>query len=223
MAQRPVVRLTAIVATSLISALYPMGARAELKFERTSIDLQQQAGEDNLTGVFTFRNEGDRPATILAVRSTCGCTTATLEKRVYQSGETGEIRVSYSPGSETGERRKTVEVILDDAERPTIALELRATIEPVFKNGNRIASWQKGDAIKPREINIEVSRREPLELTSTLSSSDRVEASLVPIEVGRKYKLTIIPKTTADPLKALITVRGRGEDSPALRILALVQ
>jgi len=223
MIRRPATSLAPLAATVMIIVFSAISARAGLRFERTSVDLQPEVGKTKLTGVFPFKNDGDRPVTILAIKSSCGCTTATLEKRVYQPGETGEIRTSYSPGSETGERQKTVEVISDDAELPTIALELRATIEPAFKIGNRVASWRMGDATKPREIKIEISRREPLELNSALCSSDRVEATLVPIEVGRKYKLTVIPKSTADPLKALITVRGPEENSPMLRVLALVR
>jgi Protein of unknown function (DUF1573) len=201
MIRRPAASLPPIAATVMIIVFSAISARAGLRFERTSVDLQPEVGKTKLTGVFAFKNDGDRPVTILAIKSSCGCTTATLEKRVYQSGETGEIRVSYSPGSETGERQKTVEVLSDDAKLPMIALELRATIEPAFKIGNRVASWRMGDATKPRAIKIEVSRREPLELTSALCSSDKVEATLLPIEAGRKYKLTVIPKSTADPIE----------------------
>lgn len=212
-----------IAVAAMIIVLSAFRAHAGLRFERTSIDLEHDARETKQMGVFRFKNDGDRPVTILAVRSCCGCTTTDLQKRVYQSGEAGEIRVFYSPGSETGERRKSIEVVSDDTEFPTITLELRATIEPAFRIASRIASWQKGDPTKPREIEIEIRRREPLELTSVVCSSDKVKATLVQVVIGRRYKLTVVPKSTQNPVKALITVRGREENSPMLRVLAMVR
>src|SRR5690606_40952049 len=71
---------------------------------------------EQAAAAFRFVNEADHPVTITRVRSSCGCTVATLDKTVYQPGERGEIRVTFRFDDRVGRHTKRITVETDEAD-----------------------------------------------------------------------------------------------------------
>ncbi|HSH50985.1 MAG TPA: DUF1573 domain-containing protein [Bacteroidales bacterium] len=78
--------------------------------------------------VFHFKNTGKSDLIIRKIRTTCGCTTANLEKNVLKSGETSSFKAVFTPGSRKGMQRKSIYVISNDPKHPEERLMISGEI-----------------------------------------------------------------------------------------------
>ena len=79
-----------------LSMIMCLGARAELKWEQTSVELHPAAADKQAVGHFKYENTGKTPVHFKSVHASCGCTTAQSQKEEVPPGEKGE-----SPGQLT--------------------------------------------------------------------------------------------------------------------------
>jgi len=86
-------------------------AQAEIKFDRTSINLGTFDENDVQTCVFEFTNTGDQPLVIQQAFSSCGCTVPTYTDTPIKPGERGKITVTYNgKGKFAGSFKKPITV-----------------------------------------------------------------------------------------------------------------
>ena len=78
---------TAHIALALSCLAAPVVLHAELKFEQRVIEDTITPGAKSYPFEFSFTNEGDTAMEISEIKTTCGCTTAKLEKMTYAPGE----------------------------------------------------------------------------------------------------------------------------------------
>jgi len=67
-----------------LSMVMCLGARAELKWEQTSIELHPAANDKQAIGHFKYQNTGTTPVHFKSVHASCGCTTAQSQKDVVK-------------------------------------------------------------------------------------------------------------------------------------------
>lgn len=83
-----------------------------LKLTETVYDfgnVERKGGD--VSHVFPFRNEGDRPLVVLRVVTSCSCVKASFPKRPVAPGQSGEIRITYEPHkSEPGAFNKVIQI-----------------------------------------------------------------------------------------------------------------
>ena len=103
-------------------------AHAQLTWEKTQIDLNPKPGDQEAVAVFKYANKGSTTINIKNVRSSCGCTVASLKKNDVAPGEKGEVTATFKIGGRTGVQQKTVTVETDHPEQPITNLLLQATI-----------------------------------------------------------------------------------------------
>src|SRR5438067_11350771 len=89
-------------------------ARAELKWEQTSVDLKPALGDKQAVAHFKYENVGDTPVHFKSVHASCGCTTAQTQNEQVAPGQKGEITATCNIGGRTGIQVKTVAVQNDD-------------------------------------------------------------------------------------------------------------
>src|SRR5947208_16835188 len=89
-------------------------ARAELKWEQTSVELHPTFSDKQAVAHFKYENVGKTPVHFTSVHASCGCTTAQTQKDEVPPGEKGEITATFTIGGRTGTQVKTVTVQTDD-------------------------------------------------------------------------------------------------------------
>src|SRR5437773_8877286 len=119
-------RLIGIVALSALA----QGARAELTWEQTSVDLQPKFDDKQAVAHFKYENVGNTPVHFKSVHASCGCTTAQTQNEQVAPGQKGEITATFNIGGRTGTQVKTVTVQTDDPDpsHATTVLTLKAAI-----------------------------------------------------------------------------------------------
>src|SRR5207237_7508843 len=86
----------AAVSLILLVAGSATAAGADQHFPETAADAGQVYTGKELAHTFAFVNRGPEAVEIVEARASCGCLTPRLEKRVYQPGERGELRLEVN-------------------------------------------------------------------------------------------------------------------------------
>ena len=60
----------------VLSIIISLSARAELKWEQTTLELHPTAADKQAVGHFKYQNPGSTPVHFKSVHASCGCTTA---------------------------------------------------------------------------------------------------------------------------------------------------
>ena len=84
-----------------LSIIICVTARAELKWDQTSIELHPAAADKQAIGHFKYQNSGSKPVRFKSVRTSCGCTAAQSQKEEVPPGEKGEITATFNIGERT--------------------------------------------------------------------------------------------------------------------------
>ena len=99
---------------------------AKIEFETTVIDYGTiEKGADGIR-VFKFKNTGNAPLVVSAVKSSCGCTVPKKPEAPILPGEDGEIQVKYDT-KRVNPIRKTI-TVTSNADTPTVALKIKGNV-----------------------------------------------------------------------------------------------
>jgi hypothetical protein len=79
--------------------------------------------------VFELINEGNQKLVIKAVRPTCGCTVADFDREIPAGGK-GKIAAKLDTKDFGGPISKSILVMTDDAQNPTVTLVIKADVRP---------------------------------------------------------------------------------------------
>src|SRR5213075_606206 len=197
---------TPIVAFAL-SILISLSARAELKWEQTTIELHPTAADKQAIGHFKYQNPGKTPVRFKSVHASCGCTTAQTQKDEVPAGGTGEITATFNIGDRTGIQVKTVTVETDDAKAPQTVLKFTATIAQILDLQPTFVFWQASEAAQPKTIIAKVAKGVTVKKVDVVSSSGDFTAKVDPGPTAGEFKIEIQPKETTKPLNATLTIK----------------
>lgn len=93
-----------------------------LRWDSKTLEFFPSSSEKTVRADFGFTNTGREPIEIDSVKSSCGCTTVSLEKKVYQPGEKGHITGILTPGRHSGVITKGISVKVKGEPKPTVLL-----------------------------------------------------------------------------------------------------
>ena len=71
--------------------------KAEFKFDKETHDFGKISTTKPVSVEFKFVNVGDEPLILTKVETTCGCTVPTYTQTPIKKGESGLIKVTYTP------------------------------------------------------------------------------------------------------------------------------
>ena len=157
---------------------------------------------------FPFKNAGDHPVTIMAVQTSCGCTTAGLSKKTYAAGESGQIAVAFDVGERIGLQQKYITVTTDEPHQPPIRLLLQVNIKEYFSLDPELLQWNV--AGKPAEQTAVLSALTSQSIIAVEAKTEPAGVFETRIEVvgkGRKYNVEIKPLSTTRQSRAVVTLR----------------
>src|SRR5438132_8293297 len=203
-------RLIGIVALTALA----QGARAELKWEQTSVDLQPALGDKQAVAHFKYENVGKTPVHFTSVHASCGCTAAQTQKEQVAPGEKGEVTATFNIGGRTGTQVKTVTVQTDDPDpsRATTVLTLKAVITPLLEIQPALVFWQNGEEPKPKIITAKANKAAAIKKLDVVSSIPDFTAKVDAGSAPNEFKISVQPRDTTKAVYATLTIKP---DSPA--------
>ena len=188
-------------------------ARAELKWEQTSVDLKPALGDKQAVAHFKYENVGNTPVHFKSVHASCGCTTAQTQNEQVAPGQKGEITATFNIGGRTGTQVKTVTVQTDDPDpsRANIVLTLKAVITPLLEIQPALVYWQNGEEPKPKIITAKANKDAAIKKLDVASSTPDFTAKVDPGSGPNEFKISVQPRDTTKAVYATLTIKP---DSP---------
>jgi len=181
-------------------------AQAQLKWDQTVQEFDRPAEDKEIWVHYPFHNAGTTPITIRALRASCGCTTARLDKKTYAPNESGDVLLHFGFGDRKGFQRKTVTVITDDIANDPVVLGLNVTIHPPVSITPALVYWKIGKPAAPQSVELNFEPTEHAHIKSVTSSNPRLVATLVPTKPGDIYVVNVVPVDTTQKETAEISV-----------------
>jgi len=107
----------------------PTGPKTSIQFAEMDHDFGTIEQNTKNPKTFTFTNTGSEPLIISNAKGSCGCTVPNYPREPIAPGETGNIEVVYSPGTQKNQQTKTV-TITANTEPATTVLRIKANVNP---------------------------------------------------------------------------------------------
>ena len=187
---------------------YAEGSGKGLVFEKTFQSFSPDPSVAEVESVYKFTNQSDYPITIESIKTSCGCTTAELEKKTYNPGETGEIKAYFNLGGRQGLQQKKIRVTTDYFENPESILTLEVRIPEILIFSSRFVAWERGQSVHPKTITLTVAEGvETVSITEVTCPGDIFEVEVDVIEPGRQYQIKVTPVDVEDAKNALIEIK----------------
>lgn len=193
-----------------LSIVVCFGARAELKFDKTEIELHPAPADKQAVGHFTYQNTGKTPVKFKSVKASCGCTAAQTQKDEVPPGEKGEVTATFNIGDRTGTQVKTVTVETDDPTHAQTVLTLRTIIPQQLEISPTFVFWKQGEKPDPKTITVKVGKEFTVKHIKVTSSTPDFQTK---VEEGNgEFKINVQPKQTNTIGGTTLTIQP--EDSP---------
>jgi hypothetical protein len=157
--------------------------------------------------VFAFKNNSAKPVALLDLQTNCDCLDATADQKTYAPGAAGTIKARFTIGDRSGLYERIITVVTDEGTSP-VRLLVRIEVPEVADLAPRSVSWPvKADAT---EKTVEITPATGLEITfsDAQATNDAFTTRLETVEAGKRYRLHLRPKSTADSASAAIRIFG---------------
>ena len=184
-----------LILGAIVSLLSFQGLYA-LKFDQTTMLVKAEGGETVLHAQFKFINDGDKPVKIVSVRPSCGCTTATLDKKIFGPKEEGTIKAALSVGDREGFQSKTIAVTTDEGNGVAYLLTFNADIPELFTIEPRLLFWQYRGPLETQAIFVQYAHGQAVKLL-TVKGQDRLfRTTIQPLRDHSGVKVLVTPEST---------------------------
>ncbi len=193
-------------------------ARAGFHWEKELLCCAAAPGTGKVTARFAFTNTGKTAVKVLDLKSTCGCTVATLERRTFAPGESGEVVAVYSTAGRKGLHEAVLTVKTDDPVEEETRLRLRVLVQEAVVAQPTFLLWEKGEARVSKRVSVQVTDGFGVKGVEAVSATPGVDARLVGSKGGGAYELVVTPGTDA-PSKAVVELTAQvpgGKQKPVL-------
>src|SRR5712671_2539076 len=185
-------------------------ARAELKWEQTSVELHPAPADKEAVGHFKYQNTGSQPVRFKSVHTSCGCTVAQSQKEEVPPGEKGEITATFKIGDRTGTQVKNVTVETDEATNQKTVLTLKAEIPQQLEITPNFVFWKQGDKPDTKTINVKVGKDFTVKHIKVTSSTPDFQTKVEEAGNGQ-FKIDVKPQDTNKVVASMLTIQP--EDS----------
>ena len=188
-------------------SVFAGSAFGQLAWETTEQTFNSKPEDKEVVAKYKFANTGANTVKIQNVRTSCGCTTAALNKTDYAPGESGEIEAKFAFSGRTGRQEKAIMVTTTARpEQPTI-LKLHVNIQETVKIEPQVVFWQPGEQPAPKVIHIAIAEDAAAKIVSVTSDNPALKVKLTELKPGKEYEAQITPESATQPAAATLMIR----------------
>ena len=180
---------------------------AQLKWDQPQQKISVKPGDKAVTAKYRFTNNSSSPVTIVDVRPSCGCTTATLAKKTYAPGESGEIDAKLNFAGHTGHQEKWIYVTTNSSGTEPTLLTLAVDIPPDITIEPQFVMWRIGDPLTPKTIRVVVPDGFPSKIVAAQTDNPAIHVQLQEVMAGKQWEVKVTPAETKDLVKAVVSIR----------------
>lgn len=196
-----------IFAVSLLAvAFFGGAANAQVKWERKDVAITASPADKEAVAHFAFKNVGSTEFRIASVTTSCGCTTATWNKKAYVPQEEGEVLVTFKIGDRTGLQRKTILVESNDPQSPRTVFSMKVTIPVLADVKPLLLFWRAGEPLSAKGIAVRIAGGFPVTALTVVSTNPHVNAKVAAAQDKREFRISVTPDGTTHPVNAVLKI-----------------
>jgi len=141
---------------------------------------------------FGFKNVGEALLKIIEVIPSCGCTIFTLDKKEYEPGESGVLKIKFNAPIPAGPTTKHITVTSNDKAAPTLTLTLKAMVVARVEHQPKTLNLFLKDEDKalPKVTLTSIDGR-PFSVTSVRSTANAISADFDASVEATKFVLQL--------------------------------
>jgi len=149
----------------------PALAAPSISVEKPVHDFGTVTQGEKVDHLFSVKNRGDEPLTINQIRSSCGCTAATLSATTISPGKSGDVKVTFDSTNFAGQVTKTVQLDSNDPRNPSTMLTMQGKVSEIIAANPRTLNLGSLKAGSRKEVMLTVENRgnRPFAVTSVHS------------------------------------------------------
>jgi hypothetical protein len=168
---------------------------------------------------FEFTNRGGKPVTIVSVDTSCDCLDAEPSEKVIAPGATGRIRARFTVSDRSGVFQRVIIVTTDDTKEPA-ALTAELNVPEIATLTPRSLEWPLQGAASAKVVEIAIAEELVLTLGEVRPTSDAFTARLETVEAGRRYRMHLTPRSTAEAASTAVRIHGNTDTGKAIILSA---
>jgi hypothetical protein len=194
--------------SSLVTLLSLATSATALDWKSTTQSVATAPFQTTQDAVFAFHNKSSKPVTIRDVQTSCDCLEATSDRKLYQPGESGEIRARFTVGDRIGLYERVVTVVTDEPGDP-VRLLLQIEVPEVATLAPRSVAWKKDEPAAEKTVELTAAPGLEIVFADAQATNDAFTVRLETVEAGRHYRLHLKARDTKQPISAAIRVFGK--------------
>ena len=204
----------AFLTIPLLALLLPAAANASrLKWNQTEARIELKPDQEEAQTEFVVTNKGDETVRIARVRTSCGCTSSILNKKIINPGESTTITAIFNKGKRQGLNHNKLEVFLDDQTDPVAKLHMIVQVPKLVDAQPQIVYWNPSTARSERRVRIKLDKRYLSEITSIEYDRSTLTITAESDPDGRVDRiLRILPKSFETQIRESVLIHARGAD-----------
>jgi hypothetical protein len=204
----------------LLAGAGALEAQPALRWSETQRTLTADRTKSEIATTFSFRNAGNETITILELTPTCGCTLARLEKKVFASGERGEITVVVTYGPDRDQVEESVMVYSNEPNRDPQKLQVKVMIPGEPRVFERIVvrptslEWARDRPAEPKIVTLTVRPNDAIRPVAIQSDNPAFRVALRAPADGRPgvFEAIITPLEPNVAATAAVTIATNSEE-----------
>jgi hypothetical protein len=196
----------------------------QMAYENNECDFGVVAPRTKMSHSFKFTNSGNQSLIIKEIKTTCGCTVASVSRNFIPPKKSASLDLEFSASKNKGERAYPITVVTNEPTNFHHKFYMKATIVPRIE-------------LQPEVINVgqlhanELPIKKHIKISTDKKEAVSVRSGLKFIRADIKYAddthhdlyLTIDGNTPIGPLSSKIYIEIQGEDPLTLQIPILGQ
>ena len=204
----------AFLTIPLLALLLPAAANASrLEWNQTEARIELKPDQEEAQTEFVVTNKGDETVRIARVRTSCGCTSSILNKKIINPGESTTITAIFNKGKRQGLNHNKLEVFLDDQTDPVAKLHMIVQVPKLVDAQPQIVYWNPSTARSERRVRIKLDKRYISEITSIEYDRSTLTITAESDPDGRVDRiLRILPKSFETQIRESVLIHARGAD-----------
>jgi len=189
----------------------------KIEFAETTHEFGVISDEKEVQTEFKFKNNGKTRLDISNVQGSCGCTVPALEKKSYEPGEEGSIKVIYNPHNRRGKQHTNVTVTSNDPAKSQVILSVQSEVKPTITTDPQVAAMGQVERGQTGKATITVTSRKldlfPTQVTPNDAKVNAVIGEKKEVEIdGEKFvtvpiEITLASSAEVGPIQTQCTVR----------------